>query len=111
MDIVIKSALGGLLIALLLGVARRGQYVVTGLLVSLPAVSLYTWWWVGREQGPQALRTAVRAAMWSAIPWVVYLFVVYLLAGRVPLWLTLLCGVASYLIVIAVFLVLLAARA
>jgi membrane protein GlpM len=109
-EILVKSALGGLLIALLLSFARRGNYIVTGLLVSVPAISLYTWWWVGREEGSQALRTAVRAAMWSAIPWVIYLFVVYLLAGRLPLWMALLCGVVSYLIFAAIFLVVLEAR-
>jgi membrane protein GlpM len=101
-EILVKSALGGLLIALLLSFARRGNYIVTGLLVSVPAISLYTWWWVGREEG--------RAAMWSAIPWVIYLFVVYLLAGRLPLWMALLCGVVSYLIFAAIFLVVLEAR-
>lgn len=111
MDIVLKSALGAVVIAVLLTIARRGQYLLTGLLVSVPAVSLYTWWWVGREHGVRPLRTAVRAAMWSAIPWVVYLGVVYLLAGRLPLWATLVCGVATYLVVALVFLLVLQSRA
>jgi uncharacterized membrane protein (GlpM family) len=48
--------------------------------------------------------------MWSAIPWVVYLGVVYLLAGRLPLWATLVCGVATYLVVALVFLLVLQSR-
>ena len=103
LDILVKSALGGLLIALLLSLARLRQYVITGLLVSIPAVSLYTWWWIGREHGTETLRTSVRAAMWSAIPWVIYLGVVYLLAGRVPLWLALSAGVLAWLIIAAAF--------
>jgi membrane protein GlpM len=103
LDILVKSALGGLLIALLLSLARLRQYVITGLLVSIPAVSLYTWWWIGREHGAPALRLSVRAAMWSAIPWVIYLGVVYLLAGRVPLWLALSAGVLAWLIIAAAF--------
>jgi membrane protein GlpM len=102
-DILVKSALGGLLIALLLSLARLRQYVITGLLVSIPVVSLYTWWWIGREHGAPALRLSVRAAMWSAIPWVIYLGVVYLLAGRVPLWLALAAGVLAWMVIAAVF--------
>jgi len=103
LDIVVKSALGGLLIATLLSLARLRQYVVTGLLVSMPVISLYTWWWIGHEQGAQSLRTALRAAMLSAIPWVAYLGVVYLLAGRLPLWLALALGWLAWLVIAVVF--------
>ena len=103
LDIVLKSALGGLLIAVLLLLARLGKYVITGLLVSVPAISLYTWWWIGREHGVQTLRVSVRAAMWSAIPWVLYLAVVHALAGRLPLWLALAAGVAAWLVIAAIF--------
>ncbi|UCC67256.1 MAG: GlpM family protein [Armatimonadota bacterium] len=103
LDILVKSLLGGLLIAVLLTLARLRYYIVTGLLVSIPAVSLYTWWWIGREHGADSLRVSVRAAMWSAIPWVAYLAVVYLLAGRAPLWLALALGVLAWLIIAAIF--------
>ncbi len=103
MDIMVKAALGGVMIAALLSLARLRQYVVTGLLVSIPAVSLYTWWWLGREHGAESLRVSVRAAMWSAIPWVSYLAVVYLLVGRVPLWLALAAGVLAWLVIAAIF--------
>ncbi len=107
MDILIKAVIGGAMIALLLFLARLGRYVTTGLLVSVPALSLYVWWWIGREHGAQALRISVKAAMWSAIPWVVYLGVVYLLAGRLPLWSALAAGVLAWLAVAFVFAVLL----
>ncbi len=110
LDILLKAFLGGLLIAGLLSLARRGHYLITGMLVSLPAISLYTWWWLGREDGPDALRSAVQAAIWGAIPWVMYLSVVYLLAGRLPLWLTLLCGVGTYLAIASIFMFVLAPR-
>ena len=102
-DIALKSLMGAAIIALLLSLARLKQYVITGLIVSVPAVSLYTWWWLGREHGADMLRTSVRAAMWSSIPWVLYLGVVYTLAGRVPLWVALICGVLAWLVVTAMF--------
>ncbi|MBN1460242.1 MAG: GlpM family protein [Armatimonadetes bacterium] len=102
-DIAVKSAMGAAVIALLLSLARLRQYVITGLIVSIPAVSLYTWWWVGREHGADMLRISVRAAMWSSIPWVLYLGTVYALAGRVPLWVALLSGVLVWLAIAAVF--------
>jgi len=102
-DIAVKSAVGAAIIALLLSLARLKQYVITGLIVSVPAVSLYTWWWVGREHGADMLRVSVRAAMWSSIPWVLYLGTVYLLAGRAPLWAALLSGVLVWLAVAAAF--------
>ena len=111
LDIVVKAALGGVLIALLLSLARLRQYVITGLLVSIPAVSLYTWWWIGKEHGAPSLRISVRAAMWSAIPWVAYLAVVYLLAGRAPLWLALAAGVIAWLVIAAAFALALQGRA
>ncbi len=49
------------------------------------------------------LRVSVRAAMWSAVPWVIYLAVVYALAGRVRLWLALAAGVAAWLVVAVIF--------
>jgi len=111
LEILAKAFLGGVLIAVLLSCARRGHYVATGLLVSVPAISLYTWWWIGREDGVDALRIAVRSAAFSAIPWVTYLVVVYLLAGRLPLWLTLACGVGVYLVVASAFLFILTPHA
>lgn len=111
LDILIKSAIGGVVIAVLLTFARLRQYVITGLLVSVPAVSLYTWWWVGKEHGAESLRISVRAAMWSAIPWLTYLSVVYLLTGRVPLWVALVSGVLAWLAVSTVFALVLQARA
>jgi len=110
LDILLKAVLGGVLIGLLLTLARFRQYVITGLLISVPAISLYTWWWIGKEHGTDSLRVSVRAAMWSAIPWVAYLAVVYLLAGRVPLWLSLALGVLAWLIIAAIFAVVLHAR-
>jgi uncharacterized membrane protein (GlpM family) len=109
-DILIKSALRGLLIAVLLVLARLGKHVITGLLISVPAISLYTWWWVGKSDGPEKLRISLRAAMWSAIPWVIYLAVVYALVGRVPLLLALAAGVVAWLIVVALFAVVLQGR-
>jgi uncharacterized membrane protein (GlpM family) len=106
-DVVVKAVLGGALIAALLTLARLRQYVITGLLVSIPLVSLYTWWLIGREHGAAALRVSVRAAMWSAIPWVIYLAVVYALAGRAPLWTALGAGVLAWLVTAAVFAVVL----
>jgi membrane protein GlpM len=111
LDIAVKALIGAVIIALLLSLARLRQYVITGLLVSVPAVSLYTWWWVGREHGADTLRISVRAAMWSSIPWVLYLGTVYALAGRVPLWLALVSGVFVWLAVAAVFAYMLQGRA
>jgi uncharacterized membrane protein (GlpM family) len=96
-DILVKSVLGGLIIALVLTLARFRLYVLSGLLVSVPAVSLYTFWWIGREHGTEKMRVAIHAALWSAIPWALYLLVAYLLAGRVSNWLALGAGVLTYL--------------
>jgi len=111
LEIATRSALGGVLIAILLSLARLRQYVIVGLLVSMPIISLYTWWWVGSEHGTESLRVAVRAAMFSAIPWVAYLAVVYGLAGRVHLWVALASGWLAWLALALVFWAVLQARA
>jgi uncharacterized membrane protein (GlpM family) len=97
-DIAIKSVLGGIMIALILTMARLRLYLISGLLVTVPAISLYTFWWIGHQHGAAAMRTAIHAALWGAFPWILYLLVAYALARRVPTWTALLCGVAAYLV-------------
>ena len=48
--------------------------------------------------------------MWSAIPWVAYLGVVYLLVGRVNLWVALAAGWFVWFIIAFFFAILLQAR-
>jgi uncharacterized membrane protein (GlpM family) len=110
LDIVAKALAGAAIIAVLLALARGRHYVLAGLLVSIPAISLYTWWWIGTEHGPRALKQSVHAAIWSAVPWVAYLCVVYLTAGRAPLWLSLTLGFCTWLVCAVVFAALLHAR-
>jgi membrane protein GlpM len=104
-----KAGLGGFMIAFILALARGRHFILSGLVVSMPAVSLYTWWWIGRGHGAESLQKAVHAAMWGAIPWVMYLGVVYLLAGRLPLWATLAAGVATWFLISGVFAIVLRA--
>ena len=96
-DIAVKSLLGGVMIALILTLARYRQHVIAGLLVSVPTISLYTFWWISKDQGTEAMRVAIRAAMLGAGPWALYLLVAYLLAPRLPSWAALGAGVAAYL--------------
>lgn len=96
-DILVKSLLGGLMIALILTLARFRQYTLAGLLVSLPAVSLYTFWWIGKEHGPEKMQLAVRAALCGALPWALYLWVAHTLASRTSTSLALLAGMVTYL--------------
>jgi len=110
LDIAVKSGLGALLIAVLLLLARGRHYILSGLLVSMPVISIYTWWWIGAEHGVEPLHRAVHAAMWGAVPWLAYLGVVYLLAGRLPLWLSLAAGAVTWLIVAFIFALILHAR-
>ncbi len=86
------------MIALLLSLARFRFYFISGLLVSVPTVSLYTFWWISKQQGAEAMRVTLRGAMLGAGPWVLYLLVAYLLAPRVPPWAALFAGVATYLV-------------
>jgi len=103
LDVLAKAGIFGVVMAMILAVARGGRYTVSGLLVSVPAVSLYTWWWINAQAGPAAVKAAVRAAMWSAVPWVAYLAVVHLLAGRVPMWAALGLGVLTWFGLFLVF--------
>ncbi len=97
-DIVVKSLLGGMMIALILSLARLRLYVIAGLLVSVPTISLYTFWWISKDQGTDAMRVAIRSAMYGAGPWALYLLVAYLLSPRLPTWAALGAGVAAYLL-------------
>lgn len=96
-DILVKSVLGGVTIALILTLAKFRQHLLAGLLVSVPLVSLYTFWWIGKEHGTGKMQVAVRAALWSALPWALYLLVAHALAGRTSTSLALLAGMVTYL--------------
>lgn len=106
-DIAIKSILGGLMIALVLSLAKLKQFQLAGLLVSIPTISLYTFWWIGKEYGAGKMRVSIHAALWSALPWALYLLVAYLLAGRYPTWIALAGGVVTYLVTNSALLLLL----
>jgi len=97
-DILIKSLLGGLIIALLLSLARLRLFTEVGILITVPTISLYTFWMIGAQFGSAKMRQCVYAGIWSAFPWIAYLIVVYLLAGRMPVWKTLGAGVLVYLV-------------
>ena len=97
-DIIIKALLGGVVIALLLSLGRMKCFTEVGVLITVPTISLYTFWMIGTQYGADKMRQSVHAGIWSAIPWVIYLIVVYLLAGRVPVWKALGGGVLTYLV-------------
>ncbi|OGV48356.1 MAG: hypothetical protein A2X49_13155 [Lentisphaerae bacterium GWF2_52_8] len=77
-----KAVLGALLIVIISLVARTKSYYLAGLVLLFPTFSLLAHYLMGREQGLAKLRETVLFGVWSVLPYLLYLGVLYFLLGR-----------------------------
>ena len=106
----IKSALSGIIIALVSEVAKRSP-ALGALIVSLPLLSILAMIWLWRDTGDTARMAAhVEATFWYVIPSLpMFLLIPALLRHGVGFWASLAAGIALT-IVLYVAVVMIAAR-
>lgn len=86
MGLVIKAAIGALVVILIGLLSRTKNYYIAGLIPLFPTFALIAHYIVASERGVEALRTTIVFGMWSIIPYFVYLLSLWYFTGfmRVP---------------------------
>jgi uncharacterized membrane protein (GlpM family) len=75
--ILLRAALGGLLIAILLWLGQSNRPFVSGILLFFPIISLPAFYFVGRDAGMQRVREMIIGGV-AAIPvWIVFAGLLY----------------------------------
>lgn len=81
MGLVIKAALGALVVVLIGLLAKTKNYYIAGLIPLFPTFALIAHYIVASERGIEALRTTIVFSMWSIIPYFVYLVSLWYFTG------------------------------
>ncbi|EFW49351.1 putative inner membrane protein [Shigella dysenteriae CDC 74-1112] len=69
MGLVIKAALGALVVLLIGVLAKTKNYYIAGLIPLFPTFALIAHYIVASERGIEALRATIIFSMWSIIPY------------------------------------------
>ena len=105
MGLLIKAALGALVVVLIGMLSKTKNYYIAGLIPLFPTFALIAHYIVATERGIEALRTTIVFGMWSIIPYFFYLLSLWYFTGflRLPLALTgaVLCWSLSAWVLIA----------
>lgn len=81
MALVIKAALGALVVLLIGILAKTKNYYIAGLIPLFPTFALIAHYIVASERGTEALRTTIVFGMWSIIPYFLYLLSLWYFTG------------------------------
>ena len=87
MGLVIKAALGALVVVLIGLLAKTKNYYIAGLIPLFPTFALIAHYIVASERGIEALRTTIVFRMGSLLPYFVYLVSLWYFTGfmRLPI--------------------------
>ncbi|PIJ51377.1 hypothetical protein BL250_01390 [Erwinia sp. OLTSP20] len=87
MGLLLKALLGAGVVVLIGLLSRSRNYYIAGLIPLFPTFALIAHYIVGSERNLDALRNTIIFGMWAIVPYFVYLFALYWLAGiwRLPL--------------------------
>lgn len=85
MGLVIKAALGALVVLLIGVLAKTKNYYIAGLIPLFPTFALIAHYIVASERGIEALRATIIFSMWSIIPYFVYLASLWYFTGMMRL--------------------------
>ncbi|EMM0381514.1 GlpM family protein [Pluralibacter gergoviae] len=96
MALLIKAALGALVVVLIGILAKTRNYYIAGLIPLFPTFALIAHYIVASERGTEALRTTIVFGMWSIIPYFLYLLSLWYFTGFLRLSLALGGAVACW---------------
>lgn len=82
-DIVVRATLGGVLIGIVLLLAKAGRTQAAGLLVLFPAVTLVSFYFVGSSEGSEELARVVKASLLASPVWFIFIGVMAITVGHV----------------------------
>jgi|GEM_PF-180962 len=81
MDLLLKAALGALVVVLLAALSKTRNYYIAGLVPLFPTFALIAHYIVGKGRSIDDLKTTILFGMWSIIPYFIYLATLYVLVG------------------------------
>ena len=81
MGLLIKAALGALVVLLIGVLAKTKNYYIAGLIPLFPTFALIAHYIVASERGIEALRATIVFGMWSIIPYFIYLLSLWYFTG------------------------------
>lgn len=102
MDLLLKAALGALVVVLLAALSKTRNYYIAGLVPLFPTFALIAHYIVGKGRSIDDLKTTILFGMWSIIPYFIYLAVLYVLVDRLRLEVSLALAVLAWLIAASV---------
>jgi membrane protein GlpM len=101
MDIAIKGILGGIITALIIFTAKRGN-VLPGILPLLPVFAIIALLAVGAKGDTSGLKETCLAAGKTIPAYLAFLVVCYVLADRVDFRLAIFCALGAWFLAVAV---------
>nr|WP_024967682.1 GlpM family protein [Pantoea sp. IMH] len=96
MGLLIKAALGALVVVLIGILSKTRNYYIAGLLPLFPTFALIAHYIVASERGVDALRTTIIFGMWAIVPYFIYLLSLWYFVGMMRLSWALASGVACW---------------
>ncbi|MBV4369213.1 GlpM family protein [Erwinia phyllosphaerae] len=85
MGLILKAALGALIVVLISLLSRTRSYYLAGLLPLFPTFALIAHYIVASERGTEALRATIIFGMWAIIPYFIYLLTLWYFVGMMKL--------------------------
>ncbi len=102
MDLLLKAALGALVVVLLAALSKTRNYYIAGLVPLFPTFALIAHYIVGKGRSLDDLKTTILFGMWSIIPYFIYLATLYVLVDRLRLEASLALAVLAWLLAASV---------
>jgi|SRR5450830_557562 membrane protein GlpM len=102
MDLLLKAALGALVVVLLAALSKTRNYYIAGLVPLFPTFALIAHYIVGKGRSIEDLKTTILFGMWSIIPYFIYLATLYVLVDRLRLETSLALAVLAWLLAASV---------
>lgn len=91
---------GGITVTLIVLFAEMGRPFLSGLAIVFPAVTVISFYFIGRVAGPVSVAATARSALYtSAVVWVPYILTVIYFAPRVGVNRAIILGIGVFLVV------------
>jgi membrane protein GlpM len=97
MALLLKGLLGALAVLIIALLSRSRNFYIAGLVPLFPTFALIAHYIVGTERTPADLKVTALFGVWSLAPYAVYLAVVYSLAERTSLVVTLVAATLAWI--------------
>ena len=104
MDLLVKAFAGAAIVAVIQLLARTRNAHLAGLVPLFPTFALIAHYLVGAQRTTLELKETIRFGMWSLIPYLVYLAVLYLTVDRLKLSASLCTAVLAWFAAAAILL-------